>query len=702
MSAKRITHDEAVGILRDHGADPSASGYFRCPIHDDDAPSAKITAKDDGSFLAHCYACGDDPEWFAEFLAWLRDPQQLPDAAPTSKRSGSGGSAHGTPTATYTYTCSKTGKQYRKVRYEDGKRKSFIWYRPFSSEVPWVPGLDGKPQSDFLPYGSADAPGPVFWVEGEKGVDLLLSLKFSALTSGGGAAGALPDDMNACTGRVVGIVADRDEAGMKYAMKVAERLAGVAASTKIVVTPIDKKGADIVDHLEAGLGLEALIAAPVAPVAPDAPVPPDRCPTILRNWFARFICPMSDLDLDLLVLWALHTHWIDVLFTTPRLLLTSPVPGAGKTTVLEHLQRVGFDAVNMSSISSPALLTRMLDQRMRTILIDEVDRSLRSDKPGVEDLLAIINTGYKRGGTRPVLVPDKGGKWVVEEHSTFSPLVMAGRSPILPDDTLSRAIVVTLLPDFHDRIEDSDWELIEDEAGEVVAEIASWKVAVEESMRAKNGPTQLPATLKGRGKEKWRPLMKVAIACGGRWPDACEQLIAREVAEQEIEKESNLMTEVPSVALVRDIYESWPAGRTFWATTDMVARLKVEQPDRWGASDRYPKGLTVQRLGRMLSKNVRIHSARQDREGPRGYFLSTITPAADRLGLVPDPDASGPSDPSGETGATGATGGTGADSQPAGETLPPCAKCRQPNPYKYGTGGSPLCPACKAKKEAAA
>jgi len=79
----------------------------------------------------------------------------------------------------------------------------------------------------------------------------------------------------------------------------------------------------------------------------------------------------------------------------------------------------------MASLSSPALLTRMLDAGMRTILIDEADRSLNPDKEGVAELLAVLNSGYKRGDTRPVLVPTKDG-WRVSEMPTYCPVVMAG------------------------------------------------------------------------------------------------------------------------------------------------------------------------------------------------------------------------------------------------------------------------------------
>lgn len=372
----------------------------------------------------------------------------------------------------------------------------------------------------------------------------------------------------------------------------------------------------------------------------------DRCPGTVRDWLARFINPMTPADLDLLTLWVLHTHFVSVFYTTPRLMLSSPVPGAGKTTVLEHLERLALDPVNMSGISSPALITRMLDTGMRTILIDECDRTLRADKPGVEDLLAIINTGYKRGGKRPVLVSSPGGKWVVEEHPTYAPVAMAGRSPILPDDTVSRSITVMLLPDHNGEIEDSDWEMIEQEADDIRTLVTQWAEHNMDKIKDGLGPKQLPAGLKGRGKEKWKPLMRVAVACGQEWVERCQMLIERELQEAENDRESQLMTEVPSVALIRDLCDLWPAS-AFWPTADMLVTLRMESPDRWGPTDKYPKGLTAQRLGRYLANNMRVHSGHSVDRSCRGYWLSDVSPVAGRLGITtPDTPPSRPSRPS--------------------------------------------------------
>jgi hypothetical protein len=152
-----------------------------------------------------------------------------------------------------------------------------------------------------------------------------------------------------------------------------------------------------------------------------------------------------------------HTPHVAVqCYTSPRLLLDSPVPASGKTTTLEHLQRLCAAPLQAASLSSAALLARVLAKEIRTILIDEADRNLDPKRPGVEDLLAVINAGYKRGATRPVLVPAKGGGWDADEMPTFAPIALASNSPQLPSDTQSRTIRVLLLPDLEEKVVSGD------------------------------------------------------------------------------------------------------------------------------------------------------------------------------------------------------------------------------------------------------
>lgn len=385
---------------------------------------------------------------------------------------------------------------------------------------------------------------------------------------------------------------------------------------------------------------------PVQPRKPDEPVSPrgvevtgfepdSRCLDEVRMWLGRFITVLHERDLDLLTLWAAHTHLVMETYTTPRLVIDSPVHGSGKTTVLEHLERLAVRPVQMASLSSPALLTRMLKAGMRTILIDEADRSLDPKKEGIAELIAVLNSGYKRGGTRPVLVPGQGGEWTVDEMPTFAPCAMAGNNPALPDDTRSRCVRILLMPDLDGSAETSDWELIEADAVGVGSRLAQWCESVRDFVRV-NRP-ELPEQVKARNAEKWRPLKRVAVAAGGRWPDVVDELAAHDVEQQAQDKEDGMTTMHPHVALLAHLYEVWPSGLSFVPTADLVRALAMEHPEMWGDNSSYGKALTAQRFGRMLARSYGVNSTRQSNTGPRGYTKASLERPWYRLGITPKP-----------------------------------------------------------------
>lgn len=350
----------------------------------------------------------------------------------------------------------------------------------------------------------------------------------------------------------------------------------------------------------------------------------------LESWFARFIAMPDPEDCKLLVLWTVSTHMAEELYTTARLLIDSTMPGSGKTTVLEHLARLCWKPVQAASISSPALLVRLLQGGVRTLLIDEVDRSLNPKKPGVEDLIGIINSGYKRGATRPVLVPSKGGNWEVSEMPTFCPVAMAGNSPHLPDDTKSRSIRILLMPDLDGVVEDSDWEKIEGDAQVLHDRI----VAFSERHRVTvSGDVSLPKGCVGRAKEKWRPLKRVAVAAGGRWPSVADQLIARGLAEDDHERDAGLRALPPGMVLLTDLHAVWPASQDFVGTKELVAELVDHNPEYWGERSTYGKALTETRFGRMVTQASKITSTRPGGRGPRGYAKDQFSQVWHRLGI---------------------------------------------------------------------
>ena len=381
----------------------------------------------------------------------------------------------------------------------------------------------------------------------------------------------------------------------------------------------------------------------------------------IESWYRRFICVTDDRDLSLLAVWTLHTHVAESLRTTPRLQLDSTVPESGKTTVLDHMMRLCSRPIMVASPPSPALIPRLLELEVRTILIDEVDRVLRPDGPATPDLLSIINSGYRTGASRPVLIPGKGGGWDVSEMPTFSPVVLSGNAPMLPDDTKSRITRILLMPDYDGVTEDSDWEFIEADAEELHTRISEYMPILRTAVTGLE--VELPDGCVRRSKERWRPLKRVAIAAGGKWPHVVDELIKRSLEEDAAEREAGLRALPPGMVILTDLHHVWPDSEDLIQSEDLVRLLIQHNPDYWSADSAYGKALTQQRLGKLVVQSAKVTTQRPGGRGHRGYLRRQFVPVWQRLRIEKSTGA-----PSVKTGATGYTGDTGAV----------CTVCRYP------------------------
>lgn len=353
----------------------------------------------------------------------------------------------------------------------------------------------------------------------------------------------------------------------------------------------------------------------------------------LHDWLARYIVPTEGEDLWALTLWATHTHFLDQAGASPRLLLTSALPESGKTTALEHLERFTADPLLIANAPTPAYAARVAERH--TLLIDEADTHVGGGGDAGQ-LFGIVNAGYRPSGTYGVLEADESGKYVPVQHPVFGAVAMAGISPTLPPAFLTRCITVHLSPDVYDEAEESDWETIGADADALAERLREWAAAV-----VLDGGETMPNGVKGRMRELWRPLKRIANAAGDDWPARCDALMQRALDDRAADRADGLDTLPMHALLVRDIYGVWhlvdPEHEGFAPTTDLLLALRNGDPERWGdqqGSGRRP--LTPQRMGRMLTK-YGIRSGREpDGERRRGYHRDKFVRTWRALGIEPD------------------------------------------------------------------
>ncbi|MEQ1915230.1 MAG: DUF3631 domain-containing protein, partial [Gallionella sp.] len=235
----------------------------------------------------------------------------------------------------------------------------------------------------------------------------------------------------------------------------------------------------------------------------------------VKAFIFRF-CVFPDIhSLVAVTLWAAHAHMIEHFHTTPRLALLSPEPASGKTRVLEVLHLLVPGSMFCLS-ASPAAIFRTLANGPITLLADEVDTifARRGKDDSNEDLRALLNAGYKRGATIPRCV---GPKHEVQNFKVHCATALAGLGN-LPETIMTRAVIIRMRPRGPSETVEPFRTREHEHVGHRIRErLAGWadRVGID---AGKAWPT-LPGGIVDRPAECWEPLIAVADAAGGPWPE---------------------------------------------------------------------------------------------------------------------------------------------------------------------------------------
>src|SRR5439155_21052808 len=125
---------------------------------------------------------------------------------------------------------------------------------------------------------------------------------------------------------------------------------------------------------------------------------------------------------DAIALWDGHSHALAAFRLRPRLNLSSPESGCGKTTTLDLLAAMTPRPLRTESLTAPVLF-RVVDQQQPVLFLDELDTFLPQD----EELRGLLNAGHKRGGCA---YRCEGSGNAVRAFKAFSPAVLYGIGPL--------------------------------------------------------------------------------------------------------------------------------------------------------------------------------------------------------------------------------------------------------------------------------
>jgi putative DNA primase/helicase len=279
-------------------------------------------------------------------------------------------------------------------------------------------------------------------------------------------------------------------------------------------------------------------------------------------------------------LWIIHTYLLDVTDITPRLGIMSPEKGCGKSTLLKLLKSLVYRPLLAANVSAPGVF-RVVEMMRPTFLIDEADTFLPDNEP----LRGILNAGHERGSeiVRPV-----GEDHVPHLFSTYAACAVAqiGR---LPDTIADRSIRIELR---RRKPGDRIVELRHGRTGhldELARRVARW--ASDNAERVHAIDPAVPPGVFNRTADNWRPLLAIADAAGGDWPECARLVCAAAVAGAEDESVKALL-----LADIRAIFAEKSTDHL--SSADLVEALVALEGHPW--AEWKGKAITQNGLARLL------------------------------------------------------------------------------------------------------
>lgn len=291
-------------------------------------------------------------------------------------------------------------------------------------------------------------------------------------------------------------------------------------------------------------------------------------------------------------LWDAHAHLLDCFDSTPRLAFLSPEPGSGKSRALEIVETLVPHPMTAVNASAAALFRAVSGPDGRpTILFDEIDTIFGPKAGDNEELRGFLNAGHRRTGVTYRCIGD-GGNQTVQAFPSYCAVAVAGLGS-LPDTILTRSVVIRMRRRARaERVEPFRARMHEGEGHKLRDRLSTWAEGAR-GFVVDRWP-EMPEGVTDRPADVWEPLLAIADAVGGHWPDraraACATLVK---ASQHTDKHS------VGIRLLTDLRDHVLIGIDRLPTIAILDRLNALDDAPW--ADLGGKPLDNRRLARMLA-----------------------------------------------------------------------------------------------------
>ncbi|MEU6688456.1 DUF3631 domain-containing protein [Streptomyces sp. NPDC046832] len=294
------------------------------------------------------------------------------------------------------------------------------------------------------------------------------------------------------------------------------------------------------------------------------------------------------------VLWDAHAHLLDCFESTPRLAFLSPEPGSGKSRALEIVETLVPNPMAAVDASAAALFRAVagVDGKRPTILFDEIDTIFGPKAGENEQLRGFINAGHRRNRPMFRCVGD-GANQTVQAFHSYAAVAVAGLG-YLPDTIRDRSVNIRMRRRArNETIEPYRTRIHEKEGFALRDRLATWAEQVSE--RVMNVWPTMPEGVTDRPADVWEPLLAIADAAGGDWPDRAREACVVLVAASKANDKGSL-----GVRLLTDLRDHVMVGIDRLPTVAILDRLNAMDDAPW--ADLRGKPLDNRRLSRMLAE----------------------------------------------------------------------------------------------------
>jgi hypothetical protein len=310
-------------------------------------------------------------------------------------------------------------------------------------------------------------------------------------------------------------------------------------------------------------------------------------------------------------LWVAHTYLLDCFSITPRLAVRSPMKRCGKTTLLDVISRLVLRPLPTGSVTAAALF-RVVEGYRPTLLVDEADTFLAE----ADELRGTLNSGHRRGGQ---VVRTVGDDHEPRAFSTFAPVAIAIIGN-LPDTLADRSITVDLkrrMPS--EKVASFRFDRV-GHLDVLARQAARW--AQDHAGTISASDPEMPG-IHNREADNWAPLLAIADAAGGAWPERARAAAAagHTAGGDEASLIELLLGDIQDIFAKREANKVEPMDRI--SSGDLVEALVAIEGRPWPELGRNRKPLTQNGLARRLKPlAIAPDSVRVDeKRTPKGYYL---------------------------------------------------------------------------------